>query len=664
VTRLALAVLVPLFALGRLPDYAPHGLPLPGKPGARLAQLTLAADSSHTYDIRHYRLDFDLPMTNSGYSCREQVCLRSEIPALDTFSLHFAGLVCDSIKRSGVPIAFATPSGLLTVDLDIPLPQGESTTLDIFFRRESTARQVGYFFARPPTTLHAHAMTCGCPRDNHYWFACWDWPWDKAERGCQLNLTVPDTFQACANGWLDSVTTAPGGKRTWWWRHPFPISTYLMTFSASRFARWDTVVTTPGGETVPLIHYMWPRDSATTRSVYRLLPQMMAYYADTCRFGPYPFERFGHVLGYYGFPWGGMEHQTQVMLHTGYLNGGGDATIAHELSHMWWGDMVTHVGYADVWLNEGFATWAECQCMGHLNGRPWFQTYIRGKASAYFVQARSRDFPIYNPAWNDIYNYGIIYCKGAWVMRMLQLVVGDTAWDSPGVLHQALRAYRDSFAYGTVSTADWQRQVERASGLDLDWFFTEWVYNKGYPRYALTWTAEPETGYRVVVTLTQNNGTGVPPVFHMPLPVRFWCSGVSRDVTLRPDSTVFTDTFYFAEAPDSVRIDPDNWVLDSNYVTAIAAPGRNPLLGPSIISVSPNPARGCVNLQLPIADCRSPGAKMLLRITDISGRVISTRSLDTRQSRSTIYLRLPAGVYFAQLVAADTGPFVRFVLTD
>ncbi|MGQ9708840.1 MAG: hypothetical protein ACUVUR_08235, partial [bacterium] len=247
------------------------------------------AESLHSYDVRHYRLDIDLPMSNASYTCREVVALKSNLPFLDTIGLDFAGLVCDSVKRGPVSLAFTILPERLLIQLDRGLAPGESTAIEIFFHRESTAQQIGFFFAKPPTVLHSHAMTCGCPRDNHYWFACWDLPSDKAERGCEINLTLPDTFQACANGVLDSVTSVPGGKRTWWWRHPYPICTYLMTFSASRFARWDTVVVCPNGDTVPLIYFMWPRDSAITRTGYRLVPDMMIFYSDTNRFGPYPF---------------------------------------------------------------------------------------------------------------------------------------------------------------------------------------------------------------------------------------------------------------------------------------------------------------------------------------------------------------------------------------
>ncbi len=649
-------LLVPgaIFAQTEFDQFIPeHGRQNQFPPG------TTFAESLHAYDVRHYRLDFDLPMSDASYRCFERVTIKSNVSSLDTFSLDFAGLVCDSVKRGPVALTFSTPPERLLIQLDSPLPLGESTSIDIFFHRESSATPRGFFFARPPTVLYAHAMTCGCPRDNHYWFACWDWPSDKAERGCAINITVPDTFQACANGMLDSVTSAPGGKKTYWWRHPYAISTYLMTFSASRFAYWDTVVVCPNGDTVPLMYFMWPRDSAATRTGYRMVPDMMVYFSDTSRFGPYPFERFGLVPGYYGFPWGGMEHQTQVMIHTSYLGGGGEATICHELSHMWWGDMVTHIGYADVWLNEGFASWAECLYMGHLNGRNYFQNYIAGKARQYFTQHRSRDFPIYNPPWSEIYNYGIVYCKGSWILRMLQFLIGDTTWQNPGVLFRALRVYGDSFKYGTVSTADFQRIVEQVTGVDLDTFFHEWVYDRGYPKFYLYWTKSVRAdSYQVVINLYQRNDTNSARLFHIPLPIRFNCAGESVRATLDVQDTLVVDTFMLAQEPLSITADPDNWILDSCYVTPVGLE-EEAQVAVRLQGVQPNPAKVRVRFILNRAGTTP------IEIYDHTGRLVVKvqpgREVADWNGVDQKGNQVPAGVYFARL-GKEAVPAVRFVL--
>ncbi len=582
-------------------------------------------ESLHSYNVRHYRLDIDLPMLDRGYSAHEALTMRSDVPSLDSFWLHFCNLVCDSVKRAGVPLQFSTPTGLLTITLDTPLPQGDSTVVDIWFRRLSSAPELGYYFATRPSVTYAYGMTCTPPRDCRYWMPCYDEPLDKAERGVELNLTVPDTFQTCANGLCDSVTVNPGnGTRTYWWRHPYSIATYLINFVASRFATWQHDFIQPNGDTVPSLYFMWPQDSAVSRITFGRLPTIFAFYSDTNMLGRYPFEKYGQVPGYYGFPWGAMENQTLTMIHTQWLRSGDDIGMAHEMSHMWYGDMVTCVDFANIWLNEGFATYLECLYAGHANGRAYFRQYIASKAYAAILQDRSRRFPVYNPPEAEIYNYGTIYCKGAWVEHMLRWVLGDTAWESPGVFFAALRAYGDSFRYGTASTDDYCRINEQVSGQELSWFFDEWIYQAGYPKYRLNWWSEPAgDSFMVVTNLSQANGTGAPDFFRTPLPVRVNCPLDSSFVVIRPQANPQVDTFVVAEAPSSLTVDPDNWILDSAYVvrTGIAEE-----LGPEVLATAPwaTVVGRVLKVGLPPA---ADGSQLEAGLYDVTGRrVMALRS--------------------------------------
>jgi len=622
---------------------------LAGKPGAH-AVGPVFAESLHSYNVRHYRLDINLPMTNKSYVAHEALSIRSDVPSLSACTLHFVNLTCDSVKRSGSPLSFTTPSGLLAVGFDSPLPQNDSTVLDIFYHRESTASERGYFFRKAPSVTHTYCMTCTPPEDARYWMPCYDEPMDKAERGVELNLTVPDSFQACANGWLDSVTSGAGTK-TYWWNHPYPIATYLIVFSASHFATWQHNIPLQTGDTLPSIYFIWPEDSAVSTSTFSRIPDMMTYFSDSVRFGPYPFEKYGMVPGYCGFSWGGMENQTMTMIHTYWLRHGDPIGMAHELSHMWWGDMVTCVDFANVWLNEGFATWAECLYNGHMSGRSSFNSYIAAKGRDYFDQHHRGDFPMYNPPPDSIYNTGIIYDKGSWVLRMLQFVEGDTAWEDPGVFYQALRAYGDSFKYGTASTADFQRINEQFSGQDLDWFFNEWVYDRGYPKYTIAWDKQPlGDSWRVIATLSQHNDTNSLRLFHMPYPVRFNCGSESTVVVIYPHDTVALDTFVLTAEPLSLTPDPGNWVLDSSFATGIP---ETPTAELRMTSAGPTIVRGVLWLP-PAVDHRPQAARLL----DVSGRkVIGLRAGPNDVSR------LAPGVYFIAW-SDGTTPVRRIVVAE
>lgn len=124
--------------------------------------------------------------------------LTSRIPALETLSFHFVDLICDSVRQNNNELTFTTEA--------TPLPNGESVALDIYYRRLSSASNRGmYFYQRSGNIRHNILYTSCEPSDSRYWFACFDEPWDKAEQGCQINITVPDSFFGCANGKLDST---------------------------------------------------------------------------------------------------------------------------------------------------------------------------------------------------------------------------------------------------------------------------------------------------------------------------------------------------------------------------------------------------------------------------------------------------------------------------
>jgi aminopeptidase N len=370
---------------------------------------------------------------------------------------------------------------------------------------------------------------------------------------------------------------------------------------------------------------------------------MFAYYSSPSMFGAYPFEKYGMVPGYYGFPWGGMENQTLVMIHTQWLRSGDDAGMAHEMSHMWYGDMVTCVDYGNIWLNEGFGTYAECNYVGHANGRSQFRSYINGKGRAAISQDRSRRFPIFNPPEAEIYNYGTIYCKGAWVQHTLRWVMGDTAWEQPGVFFAALRAYGDSFRYGTASTDDYCRINEQVSGQELTWFFDEWIYQAGYPKYHLDWAGEA-TGdsFRVITSLAQTNGSGAPSYFRTPLPVRFNGLPGNNLFVIRPGANPEVDTFTVAECPDSLTIDPDNWILDSSYVVRTGVAEQ-----PQATSLKQQAHPTVVRNILPLP--KSPRLRVSASLLDASGRRVMALVPGPNDLRA-----LPPGVYFAlQLPGGD-----------
>ena len=587
------------------------------------------AESTHEYDARYYRIDLDLAMTNGSFDGHAGIWVMSELPSIDSIRFNFTRLVCDSVKDAGQGLNFYDSYSYLDIELSSPLLLGESTYLDIWYHRTgSTSNQGFYYYLQGSGNNRNHSVAYSItePEDSRYWFPCFDQPWDKAEQGCQVNITVPDSFQACANGMLDSVTTPSFGKKTYWWTHGYPIPTYLINFGASIFSVWTQYAHPAPGESLPVINYIWPEDSTESVSSFANVPDMIDFFSAPDRFGIYPFmaEKYGHV-SVYPFSFGGMEHQTMTTVHRYWVTRGSESGIAHELAHMWYGDNVTCFIWAEIWLNEGGASYLDPLWMRERYGRSSFLGDMEDYAS-YFFQADQQDrHPIYDPGLARLFNYGHTYCKAAWVNHMTRYVEGDTAFDLPGRWWATERVFLDSFAYGTATTEDRKRIHEQVTGLELDWFYDEWVYMAGFPWYTINWfPRETADGWEIVVDVGQNNGNQAPDCFHMPVEILVALSG-GGDTLLHWDiaSNPQRNTFPLSAEPTGIDFDPNTWILHKRTITSGIENELSPRVGvsrPVLHAPAPNPAHGraAIRFSLPHAQ------KVNLSVFDAGGRLVRT----------------------------------------
>ena len=252
------------------------------------------------------------------------------------------------------------------------------------------------------------------------------------------------------------------------------------------------------------------------------------------------------------FPWGGgMEHQTCTSLLYYWYD---PYVIVHELSHQWWGDYITCGDWHNIWLNEGFATYCEALYFEHMYGTSYYHTYM-----GYLESATRGGGTIWvedTTNVNQIFS-NLEYEKAGWVLHMLRHVVGDSAF------FRSLRAYYSDprFAYGTALTADFQGICDSVSGMDLNWFFQEWIYGTYRPNYQISWMYENLGGtYRVYLHLDQIQSTP-PLVFTMPVDVTI--STPSGDTTVVFFNNQGNQDFQIDldSQPTALVLDKDNWIL-------------------------------------------------------------------------------------------------------
>ncbi len=514
----------------------------------------VCAESTHSYDVLHYLIDLTLPMTSRYLEGAVTISARSNEDNLTSIDLHLLGLGVDSIKVDGTAVTYNHVDETLFVDLPHPYNQGDS--FDIMVGYSGTCSgSMGYLYYSSTNPI---SYTLGCPFCTRRWVPCYDRLWDKADYGVEFYVNVPDTYTVCATGeYLGKQIS--GGRATYHWKHDYPIAPYLMHFASSIYSTYSDWFCPTPAESIEIKYYFWPQDSGYTATAFQYTTDMIYFYDSL--YGAYPFERYGmDILN--PFYYAGMEHQTLSSIYRSGFVSNDYYLMAHEMSHMWWGDMVTCFGWANVWLNEGFATYSDCLYREHHVNHQLFINTMISRRNSYFSSEASFPHPIYDPPPSHIFNWGHSYCKGSWLCHMIRyLCADDNTWLN------LLATYRDSFAYKNASSDDLNRIMNQVLQDDYDWFFSEWVYDSGYPYYDILWhKVEEVPNWRLIMHVDQTQTLG-PPVFHMPLPIGVDYPSGDTILTLTITQAPQGFQFLLPQEPMAITVDPETWVIQRNTVT-------------------------------------------------------------------------------------------------
>ncbi|MEO0142772.1 MAG: M1 family metallopeptidase [candidate division WOR-3 bacterium] len=573
------------------------------------------AESTHSYNVLHYLIDLDLPMNSRYLSGAVTIAMRSNINNLNRIDLYLLGLGVDSVRVDGIMATYNHIGETLWINLPQVYNQGDSFNVMVGYSGTATG-SMGYLWYQ---SLHPISYTLGCPFAEKNWLPCYDALWDKADYGVEFYITVPESFTVCATGEFLGKTVQQG-YATYHWRHNYPISPYLIHFASSIFTTYSDWYHSAPDESLEIKYYFWPEDSVYTTNAFSLTTDMLEFYDSL--FGAYPFERYGmDVVS--PFYYGGMEHQTTSTILRQWIIQGNFYGMAHELSHQWWGDMITCFGWANVWLNEGFATYCDALYLEKREGHQVFINTMLGRRNAYFSAEASNPHPIYDPPPNQIFSWGHSYCKGSWVLHMIRyLCSNDSVWLN------LLSTYRDSFAYKNASTDDLKRITNQVLNGDYTWFFDEWVYQMGYPYYSILWNKIYESpNWRLILDITQIQTIG-PAVFHMPLPLGINFSAGDTILTLAIDSSPQHFEFLLTQEPMQVVVDPQNWIIQKNIVTPVFELSSAHTQTDLTTSV----ARRII---LRLKD------KQIIKVFDVTGRLLDEWKADYLNYRPSA-----AGVYF------------------
>ena len=604
----------------------------------KFANINYPGDSK--YDVKYYKLDISVNHTSQTIS--GNVTCNAVIAESNVSQIYFDltnPLVVDSVLVNGINKSFSRGTNTLVINLGTTSNIGDNFSSKVYYHGTPGSSGFGSFEFSSHNGTPA-IWTLSEPYGAKDWWPVKDTPADKVD-SADFWITVSNTLIPASNGKLMEIVDNGNGTHTYKWKSTYPIAQYLLSMAITNYTQYTNYYHYGVNDSMPITHFLYPESLNANKSQLDKTPGMIDVYAD--RFGEYPFinEKYGHAE----FGWGGgMEHQTITS-----MGGFNDMLIAHEMAHMWFGDLITCKDWHHIWLNEGFATYGECLMNEAWYGKSGYDNYVANKMNSaknavgsIWVQDIS--------SVNQIFNSSRSYSKGSVVLHMLRGIVGDSTF------FNILKTYaaNPNVAYGVAVTEDFQAVAENVSGLDLDYFFQEWIYGENFPVYSITWSKNNlgNNFYDLSLKITQTVRTN-PAYFTMPIQIKISSSINDTIITIFNDTQVQDFNITVANEPTSITFDPGNWILKTVNSIVVGVDDEVTLNEYNLEQNYPNPFNPNTTISFNLA---KSGFTTLKVYDAIGNRVAELVNENLESGRHKIDFdasKLTSGIYFYTLTSGS-----------
>ena len=526
------------------------------------AALQVRADEpyarSRDYDLQHSRiaLRFDLEQKKViGEVTHSLAVLRD---GTSKIVFDSSGLTIESVTVNKSHAKFETTPDKLLVRLGAEGKAGDK--LDVTIRYEGKPTK-GIYFILPDKDYPdrpKQIWTQGESEDTHFYLPTYDYPNDRLTT--ETILTVPASWITVSNGKLISVADAGKGLKTWTWRESLPSSTYLITVVAGEFEEAKD-----SWRGIPVTYYAPKGRGDRLSANYSRTPAMIDLFSKKLGVD-YPWEKYAQVM-VDDFVAGGMENSSATTNTSSSLNDpkiaaelftNEDGLISHELGHQWFGDLVTCKDWGDIWLNEGFATFMEAVWTESHYGKEQADLERWEAARQWLGDGNLFSKPIVRHDFEDSSEFdGNAYTKGGWVLYMLRHQLGEEAF------YRGLKHYLEVNRGKNVVTADLAKAIEESSHINVDSFFSQWLYGAGAPKFDLSYSyddAKHQVALMVKQTQTVEGRVGI---FRVPVDVEITTASGPKLYSITVSKPEQILTFPSDSAPLLVLFDKGGHVLKS-----------------------------------------------------------------------------------------------------
>lgn len=535
----------------------------------RVAKAPFYNTETRTLDVLHTDLELSLDWEKHALNGKADIFLRPYFAALDTavldakgFKIHEVALVDGGLKKR---LGYRYDGMQMHIGLGKMVTRESVLHLFIDYTALPDSLEVkggaairdakGFYFIDSAEGKMQQFWTQGEPESNSAWLPCVDKPYEKMTH-C-IGLTVANDWQTLGNGLLEFRTDNGDGTRTDYWKMDKPHAPYLIMLAGGKF---DTVGTQWNGK--PVRYFVEPEWKNSAERIFGNTPEMLSFFGQMLGV-PYPWQKYDQIV-VRDYVSGAMENTTATVhgdfLYTtprAFADDSHEDVISHELFHQWFGDLVTCESWAQLPLNESFATYGEVIWKAYKYGEDDAAFHLLDDLNRYFnefgwgkaVKMIRLDYEVPLEMFDSH-----SYAKGGRILHMLRYVVGDEAFFA------SLKKYLTDNAYKTAEIDDLRQAFEETTGQDLHWFFDQWFLQPGHPQLTVKPSFNREK-WVAKLTVTQTQDLTRYPVYRMPVAVDvFTRSGVKRhNLEVNAQEQVFE--FAVDTEPKLIKFDADNSLL-------------------------------------------------------------------------------------------------------
>ncbi|HQJ74263.1 MAG TPA: M1 family aminopeptidase [Bacteroidota bacterium] len=450
-------------------------------------------DRINNYDVIHYKLNIEIDI-NKKFLWGKSYITFTPIQTTDSISIDAENMKINGITLNNDSIKFIQKDKNINVFFKNKLSLKDTVTLCIDYElNPGNSRGIKYFLPENNTTNKIYqCWTQGEEELNHFWFPCYDFPNDRITS--EIIATVGDSLEVISNGKLLNITyDKQNRKKTYHWLQDKQHVTYLVSLVVGNYVKIND-----NYKNIPTPYYVYEGLENNARNIFKQTKDMINFYEKITGV-KYPWDKYSQTILRDFF--GGMENTSATNLiddvpdekqfkyeekYTRFYT----TLIAHELAHMWYGDLITCKNWAHLWLNEGFAEFLPGIYYEKKYGKEASQQYYLDELNNYLTINSKEKMPTAEKGSNNIYP------KGALILKMLRDELGDN------LFWKAIKDYTKNFNNSLVITDDLQKSLEKSTGKDLSLFFKQWVYYAGHPKFKIIYNYD-STSKKLSVKINQ-----------------------------------------------------------------------------------------------------------------------------------------------------------------